>query len=570
MGAPRFDSRSAFARLLDPEGGHFSVAPVDPAEVERRYLPDTLVLETTFRTAAGAVRLTDALALGAGSRGHELGHEVPHAIVRRVEGIEGRVAVRAVFRPRLEYGLVTPRLAPVEGGVRTEGGPDGLVLRCSHPVAVDGGEASVEVELAGGDELSLVLHHAAGFDADAPPALDAAAALADTAEGWRSWQEMHADYEGPYRDLVRRSALVLQALTYQPTGAIVAAPTTSLPEKPGGDWNWDYRFAWLRDASFVGRALQRAACANEAQRWFGFMARAAGPVCSRERVQIAFGIGGEHDLSERTLDHLAGHAASAPVRTGNKVWRQQQLDVPGYVLDAAWQLREELGELEDVVCDFLCTLADHTVENWDKPDAGIWEDREGERDYVPSKALCWVALDRAVKLAPQLGPNARPDEWATVRDTVRDAVWEKGWDEDKQAWTGAFGSDHLDAAVLLLPLLGFLPADHPRSLSTLAAVQDELGEGGLLRRWTEGEDEGFFLLCTFWAADALARAGRIDDAREAFDRAASYANDLGLLAEMADGNGGLLGNFPQALSHVGLINAAASIAEAEGSGQGEL
>ncbi len=560
--APRFDSRSAFARILDPSAGHWSIRPSGDFEVEREYVSGTMVMKTTFRTVSGVAVLTDALALEPGARGHEVGLRSPHSLIRVIEVIDGDVAVEIELVPRLEYGLVVPRLVEVDGGLRTVGGPDALRLTSDFALVVDGAAARAEVLVEQGDAVRFVLQHCSGIDPSFPPALDGKRALEDTIEAWRSWAELHESYEGAYCAEVRRSGILLRALTYVPSGAVVAAPTTSLPEVLGGKLNWDYRYVWLRDASLTLNALWVAACPDEAAHYFDWMARAAGGY-GDGHVQIMFGVEGERDLSERELGHLAGHRGSAPVRVGNDAWKQTQLDVYGEVMEAAWRLRDQLHEPPRETARFLCDLANTAAERWRETDAGIWEGREGERHYLSSKLMCWVALDRALKLADRLGDGARPELWATERDAVRTEIQEQGWNETVGAYTGAFGSDQLDASALLLSLMEFAPADDERLRRTVDAIERELADGGLVRRWTDAEDGAFFI-CSFWLASALARADEIERARAVFDASLAHANDVGLLSEELDlERWELIGNFPQTFSHVGLINAAWSIQQAE-------
>ncbi|WP_308282618.1 glycoside hydrolase family 15 protein [Pseudonocardia nigra] len=415
--------------------------------------------------------------------------------------------------------------------------------------------------LRAGDDAVFALRHRRAVDPVGPP-LDARAALRDTTEGWRSWARMHRTYEGPYREQVIRSGLVLQALTYQPTGAVIAAPTTSLPEVVGGDANWDYRFGWLRDGSFTLKALWVAACPDEAQQFFDWMTASAGPLGDGP-VPVILGAGGERDLTEHRLEHLNGHACSRPVRVGNDAWRQKQLDVLGEVLECAWVLRDQLGDPPPATAAFLRALADRAAASWREPDAGIWEGREGERDYLTSKLMCWVALDRAVRLADRLGAGADVARWETAREEIRKAILDRGWNGDVGAFTGAFGSDHLDAAVLLMPIVGFLPGDDDRVLATVDTIERDLSRDGLVQRWTGASDEGAFVICSYWLAACRALAGQVDRATEIFERVTGYANDVGLLSEEIDlGDHTLIGNFPQALSHIGLINAAWAIAQA--------
>jgi GH15 family glucan-1,4-alpha-glucosidase len=366
---------------------------------------------------------------------------------------------------------------------------------------------------------------------------------------------------------------VLQALSYQPSGAIVAAATTSLPEDVGGERNWDYRFSWVQDASFTMEALWVAACPDEAVDFFAFMTTAGATSAGAERgLQIMFGVGGEHDLTERTLPHLRGWRDSRPVRIGNGAWDQQQIDVYGELLSAAHKLADYLAELDDDTRSFLIGLADTAAVRWRETDQGIWEVRGEPRHFLYSKVMCWVALDRAIKLAPLLGAEGKAGHWKQAQDEIWETVVSNGWSESAGAFTQSFGSDALDASNLMLPIVGFLPADDPRMLATIDAIDARLTDhDGLVYRYRteEGVDglsgsEGTFLLCTFWLAQALALAGRVDRARDVFERAIAYANDVGLLAEEVDaGTGELLGNFPQAFSHIGLINAAWAISEAE-------
>ena len=363
---------------------------------------------------------------------------------------------------------------------------------------------------------------------------------------------------------------MLQALTFHPTGAIVAAPTTSLPETIGGERNWDYRYTWVRDASLTMDALWVAACPDEAGKFFGFLADAAASQLQRGAdLQIMFGVGGEHDLSERELPHLAGWRASRPVRVGNGAWNQRQLDVYGELLGAAQRLAEQLGELDSVTQQFLAAAADMAASRWTEKDQGIWEIRGEPRDFLYSKLMCWVALDRAIALAPQLGAEDRTGEWTAARDEIRAAILERGWNEQAGAFTQAFGSEDLDASSLMLAITGFLPGDDPRMKATVDAIAARLtDERGLVYRYLAHDglagEEGTFLLCTFWLAQAQALAGELDQATATFERAVAAINDVGLLAEEVDpASGEMIGNFPQAFSHIGLINAAWAIAQAQ-------
>ena len=397
-----------------------------------------------------------------------------------------------------------------------------------------------------------------------------AARLQDTIAGWRSWSALHQAYKGPWRDLVQHSGRVLQALTFAPTGAIVAAPTTSLPEAIGGTRNWDYRYTWVRDASLTMEALWVAACPDEAGKFFGFLADAAASQLRQGKdLQIMFGVGGEHDLSERELPHLVGWRASRPVRVGNGAWTQRQLDVYGELLGAAQRLADQLGELDPVTQQFLAAAADMAASRWNEKDQGIWEIRGEPRNFLHSKLMCWVALDRAIALAPLLGAKNRTEAWAAVRDQIRAAILERGWNDQAGAFTQAFGSEDLDASSLMLAITGFLPGDDPRMKATVDAIAERLtDQRGLVYRYLAHDGlaggEGTFLLCTFWLAHAQALVGELDQATATFERAVAAINDVGLLAEEVDpGSGEMIGNFPQAFSHIGLVNAAWAISQAQ-------
>jgi GH15 family glucan-1,4-alpha-glucosidase len=569
---PRYDSPAVFARLLDPDAGHWSIRPAGPYEVTRRYLPGTLVVETTFTTEEGTVRLLDAMAFVEGQRSHDLGIGAPHEVLRLVEGVEGSVEIVMELAPRPEYGLVRPLFRHTEEGGRTFGGPDRMAVRAGVETAIDRATMEARFPLAAGEEVGFALRWAPVEGAQPEPAAPARvrARLEDVVEGWRSWEAEHDIYDGPHRELVRFSARVLKGLSYRPTGAIVAAPTTSLPETVGGERNWDYRFAWIRDSSLTLEALYTGACPDEAVDFVSFMTSSAGGVVGKDgSLQIMYGIGGEHDLSERELPHLRGWRESRPVRVGNGAWRQTQLDVYGELLNALYLYREKLGALHPEIQRFVVDLADAAASRWNEPDQGMWEMRGEPRHHLSSKVLCWVALDRAIRLAPQLGDHAKAEAWAEERDRIRAAILERGWSERRQAYAQSFDSDEIDAAQLLMPIYGFLPATDERMRATIEAIARELTEDGLVLRYRNEEglnadgltgEEGTFVICSFWLVSCLAQAGEIERAQALFDTLVGYASDLGLLAEEIDtASGELLGNFPQAFSHIGLINAAASL-----------
>jgi alpha,alpha-trehalase len=567
---PRFDGPSIFARILDPGGGHFAIRPIGDFEVSRRYADQTMVLETTYRTESGTAVLTDAMAVAAIDRPHDLGYGAPGILLRRLECVQGTMEVDVTYAPRPEYGLIYPILEPVIGGAAARAGASRLMLSAPAGIQIAGASAAARYRLVAGQTVSFALQH--GFRSEPPLAAlgdeEIAARLRDTLQAWRAWSAIHQKYEGPWRDLVHHSGRVLQALTFAPTGAIVAAATTSLPEVIGGERNWDYRYSWVRDASLTMEALWVAACPDEASGFFGFLADAAASQLTLGRdLQIVFGVGGEHDLSERELPDLAGWRDSRPVRVGNGAWKQVQLDVYGELLNAAQRLIAGLGGLDQVTQQFLAAAADAAASMWTQQDQGIWEVRGEPRHYLYSKLMCWVAVDRAIEIAPHLGAEDRVAAWATARDEIRAAILDQGWNEHAGAFTQAFGSEDLDASSLMLAIAGFLPADDPRMKATIDAIAARLtDERGLVYRYKTADGlagaEGTFLICTFWLAQAQALAGDVDQATATFERAIAVINDVGLMAEEVEpSTGELIGNFPQAFSHVGLINAAWAISQ---------
>jgi GH15 family glucan-1,4-alpha-glucosidase len=571
---PRFDSPSVFARLLDDAAGHWSMRPVGDFQATRRYVDTTMVLETTFTTSSGSVTLVDALAMGANQRGHDIGGGAPGLLIRQVEGVAGQVELEMEYVPRTEYGLIHPLLSPVEGGIAGRGGADLTMLSTPVDLEFGTGSAGGRFSVATDQHVAFGLHYRQ--PGQEPPRVwsqeELSQRLADTLSGWRSWSDLHQTYEGPWHELVHNSGRVLQALTFYPTGSIVAAATTSLPEAAGGNRNWDYRFSWVRDASLTMDALWVAACPDEAEKFFAYLSTAAATSLGRGAdLQIMFGIGGERDLSERELSHLAGWRNSAPVRVGNGAWTQRQVDVYGELLAAVYRLRDQLGELEPATKEFLVAVADTAARRWTEKDQGIWEIRGPERDFLYSKVMCWVALDRAIALAGTIGAEDRVPSWKTTMDEIHETVITKGWSDKAGAFTQYFGSHDLDASNLMMPIVGFLPASDPRMLATIDATATRLtDERGLVYRYDThgGVDglegtEGTFMFCTFHLAQALALADQPQRARDVFERAVAYVNDLGLLAEEVDDQGELLGNFPQAFSHIGLVNAAWAISEAE-------
>jgi GH15 family glucan-1,4-alpha-glucosidase len=559
---PRFDAPSVFGRLLDERAGHWSIGVPRSTTLHRRYLDGTLVLETKHETPTGLLTLTEALAVGANERDHQLAVQSPHVLLRRAECTVGSVDLEMEYAPRPDYGRPGADLK----------GDSGLVFSSPVAHAEENGTARARVTLRAGESLAFALQYQpAGGQDGRWTEQEIAERLRETIAAWQSWSSHHQRYDGPWPELVKRSGVVLQGLTYQPTGAIVAAATTSLPEVVGGERNWDYRYTWIRDASLTLEALWVAACPDEAIQFFDFVAGAAVRQLHEEGdLQIMFGVGGERDLSEHELPHLSGWRDSRPVRIGNAAWTQRQVDVYGELLSAVHRLRGQVGTFTSATAGFLADVADAALHRWGEPDHGIWEMRDEPRHFVHSKLMCWVALDRAVELADLLGAEAeRVSRWRDGRDQIRRAILERGWSERAGAFTQTFDGEALDASTLLIPIVGLLPGDDPKVRATVNAIAERLTDRrGLVYRYRvddglEGK-EGGFLLCTFWLAQALAHGGETARAREVFGRAAALANDVGLLAEEADGaTGELLGNFPQAFSHVGLVNAAWAIQQAE-------
>ncbi|MFI6674373.1 glycoside hydrolase family 15 protein [Kribbella sp. NPDC050470] len=567
---PRYDSPSVFGRLLDADAGHWSIKPTAAFSVSRRYLATSLVLETTVVTAAGTVTLTDLLCLGQDNGGHRLGTDVPHLLVRRVSCTAGSVDIELEYRPRPGYALAPATLRMVAGGVSARRGDEEVFLSCPLPLEVVADVARGRTRLFAGESMLFGVQHRFAHDPEAR--VWSQAELADgmrrTVAAWRSWSELHQTYDGPWADLVHHSGRVLQGLSYQPSGAIVAAPTTSLPEEIGGRRNWDYRYCWVRDASLTLDALWVAACPDEALDFFTFISGAAAHSAGEFLdLQVMFGVGGERELVERELAHLHGWCGSRPVRVGNGAWNQSQLDIYGELLAAAHRLRDRLV-LTPGIAGFLVACADTAARRWPERDHGIWEMRGPRQHFLYSKVMCWVALDRAIALADLLEAGHRVEDWARSRAAIRRLVLRDGWSDELGAFAGALDSTDLDASALMLAIVGFLPADDPRMLATIDAVERDLTDSrGLVYRYraTDGlaGDEGTFLLCTFWLAQALALSGQVERALTVFRRAVAYLNDVGLLAEEVDARTGeLLGNFPQAFSHIGLINAAWAISQA--------
>jgi GH15 family glucan-1,4-alpha-glucosidase len=529
-----------------------------------------MVLRTEFRTGTGRAVLTDFMALHPDDRVNDIGLRAPSVLARILDGVEGTVDFDVAITIRPEFGLTTPLVRIAAPGVwQTRGGPLRVTVSTEAPLLVDGAVLRARLALAAGESFAFALETA---DPWGPPTTgrDPEAIVAsrdETVAGWRSWAGKLHGYGGEFRSVVRRSALVLRALTFAPSGAIVAAPTTSLPEEVGGARNWDYRYTWVRDASFTIGALAASGCGFEATKFFDFFAEAtAGSLASGQGLQIMYGIRGERFIPETELTTMAGHRGSRPVRIGNGAWSQTQLDVYGEFLDAAWQIAELGVDIEPEVGAFIADVADRAVLRWGDVDEGIWEVRGGAGHFLYSKLMNWVALDRATRLASRLrADEARVERWIDHRDQIRDAILREGWSDDAGAFTQAFGRDDLDASALMMAIVGFLSASDPRMRATIEAIAARLTDDhGFVFRYLNADGligtEGTFGICTFWLAECLALVGEKERAKALFERAAGCANDLGLLAEeMSPLTQEPLGNFPQAFTHIGLIHAALAI-----------
>ena len=554
---PRFDSGACFAALLgDPDHGRWLLAPTAPVRrVERRYRHNTLVLETDLETPEGRVRLIDFMP----PRG-----EAPD-IVRIVEGLDGEVPMRSELAIRFDYGRTIPWVRRVDDVRLAVAGPDAL---CFHsPVDARGEDMTTvsEFTVEAGERVPFVLTWFPSHKGP-PDQVDPEEALAETESYWRDWATTCRRH-GEYHDEIHHSLLVLKALTYEPTGGIVAAPTTSLPEWPRGVRNWDYRFCWLRDATLTLLAMLNAGYRDEAMAWREWLLRAVAG--DPAEVQIMSGLAGERRLDEYELEWLPGFEESQPVRVGNAASKQLQLDVYGEVLDAAYQMRASGVAPSEFAWALMKKLLEWLEGGWRLEDAGIWEARGPVRHFTHSKVMAWVAFDRGVRLSDEFWHEGPVERWRELRDEIKAEVLREGWSETKQAFTQSYGSEDLDASVLLMPMVGFLDADDPRFVSTVDAIRRELTVDGLLLRYRSeaGVDglpagEGVFLPCSFWLVEVLALQGRDDEARELFDRLLARRNDVGLLAEEYDPTSQCqLGNFPQAFTHLSLVTAALALGE---------
>jgi GH15 family glucan-1,4-alpha-glucosidase len=567
---PKFDSAAVFCRVLDAKrGGWCRIGPSSAASVTREYIGNTAVLATTYRSEHAHWRVTDFMPIHAGSEQPHIHEDTEHRILRLVEGLQGEASCVVEFRPTFDYARVPTIIEVTPSGASAHVADESMCIRSPVPLQVDDrGAASARWTLRAGERVWFALNYArrtCPADGDAVFEAD----LQRTIEYWNRWSA-RCSYQGPYHALVRRSALTLKLLSFAPSGAIIAAPTTSLPEQLGGLRNWDYRYTWLRDSALTLYALQSIGYHSEADAFFGWLER----LCLRcsGGLRIMYTIEGRNTPGEVTLDHLAGYGNSRPVRIGNAAFDQEQLDVYGEVLDAAhlhveWRKQPLAPETWAVLSRF----ADTAAARWCEPDQGIWEVRGPPQHFLYSKLMCWVALDRAIKIGQADGLPADALCWRSTRDQIREAILSQGYNENLGAFTQSLGGSVLDASALAIPMTGFLPATDPRVVSTMERIVERLTADGLVYRYrrSETEDglpghEGTFALCSFWLVDNLALAGRVAEARQLFERVADYANDVGLLAEEIEPHSGeLLGNFPQGFTHLGLIRAALSIAKAE-------
>jgi len=570
---PRFDSEALFAALLGTEEhGFWRIGPAHPDGARpttagsRRYREESLILESEWTTAHGTVRVIDVMTRS---------DDTPR-LTRVVEGLTGRVRMRSVFCPRFGYGRTRPWVHQRGDRIVAVAGPDSVWLDTTAQTRVDDHTVYSDFSVSAGERVAFTISWQPSHQLPPTPP-DPEHALESTGRFWREWAEQ-CTYHGPYREAVVRSLITLKALTYAPTGGIVAAPTTSLPEEIGGVRNWDYRFTWLRDAAITLSSLLRTGYREEARAWREWLLRAVAG--DPEHLQIMYGIAGERKLSESELDWLPGYEGSTPVRVGNGAAHQLQLDVYGEVTETLHIARTAGLARNDHASALQLRLIEHLEQHWREPDEGIWEVRGPRRQFVHSKVMAWVAVDRTIKLIESGDADGPVHRWRDLRDTIHRDVCEKGYDKERNTFTQSYGSRELDAALLLIPQMGFLPPDDKRLIGTIEAIQRELStpDGFLLRYPTAGcgegvdglkGDEGAFLACSFWLADALAMIGRLDEARTLFEKLLGLRNDLGLLSEEWDSRRQRqVGNAPQAFSHVALVDTALKI-EALGSHDGE-
>ena len=557
---PDFSSDACFAALLgNEENGYWRITPANGKwKTTRRYRPHTLILETTFEHADGSFRLIDFMPV----------RQRNSHIVRIVEGIRGKVALRMEMALRFDYGRTVPWVTGIKDGVRAIAGPNLAVLRGSVAMHGENLKTVADFTVTRGDRVSFSLAYGSSYRPN-PRKIDVEQTLNGCEQRWHRWAH-RLKYKGKYRDVIERSLITLRAMIYRPTGGIVAAITTSLPESIGGVRNWDYRYCWLRDSTFTLLALANGGYFNEAAAWQNWLLRALAG--SPEQVQIMYGLKGERQLLEWEVSWLSGYENSLPVRIGNAAAAQMQLDIYGEMLDCFFHAHQYMGRRTKDEFQVMILLLEHLETIWHQPDEGIWETRGGPQQFTYSKMMAWVAFDRAVLLAEQLHYDAPVEKWKTIRDTIHSEVCARAFSEKKNSFVLAYGSDQLDAALLLIPVVGFLPASDPRVKGTVEAIERGLMSAGLVKRYETSKvndglpaGEGVFLACSFWMVSALKAIGRVKDARKLFARLLAMSNDLGLFSEEYDvKRRRLVGNFPQAFSHIALVTAAFDLEDGSG------
>ena len=568
---PHFDSPSIFASILDAEkGGYFKIAPVNPSVEKQMYVADTNILLTRFLSTEGVGEVIDFMPVDTGGAESSFLHQ----IVRQVKVIRGSVPFRIECFPAFDYARGRHELRMEAGGATFLQGQRMVGLTSTVELKPEGQGVVGEFLLHGGETVTFLLRQLEQTSDTAvlEPDFDANLALMQTAQFWRRWVS-GVRYKGRWREMVERSALTLKLLTFAPTGAIVAAPTMSLPEEIGGVRNWDYRYTWIRDAAFTVYGFVRLGLTSEAERFVEFIEDRAHEVASDGSLQIMYGIHGEHQLLEEELPHLEGYRGSAPVRVGNAASEQLQLDIYGELMDTVYLANKYAKPVSYEMWQHLRPLLDYVVANWRKKDEGIWEVRGGRQQMVYSKMMCWVALDRGIRLADKRSFPGGRGSWLKARDDIYEEIMEKGWNDAKQSFVQHYDTDALDASNLLMPLTFFISPTDPRMLSTIDATMNTLVSDSLVYRYQVGKGasdglaggEGTFNMCTFWLVEALTRAGRLDEARSIFEKMLTYANHLGLYAEETGPSGEALGNFPQAFTHMGLISSAFNLDRALGS-----